>query len=143
MLRSLLSRSSSPAINTLRSPSVLSHPRRNLLLVTKPQRTALVPSPTPSEPGPSTPSSPSSPALRNFRSHSLEYGRSSLSPRRYAPRSVYLSPNNVRAFHSTPRNQINPLPILGALLKVSVAQHVSRLIQNICTDLVSETLAAS
>ncbi|PIL35685.1 hypothetical protein GSI_02415 [Ganoderma sinense ZZ0214-1] len=128
MSRALLSRSSSPAINSLLSRTASSHSRTSLLLVAKPQHVALLPPPTPSEPGPSTLPSPSlSRSLRPSRSHGLVSGASSLSSPLYAPRSVYFSTNNVRAFHSTPPNQINPLPFLGALLKSSTALEFARM----------------
>ncbi len=143
MLRSFLSRSPSRTINSFRPPTPCSHSRRLFFLVPKAEHTALVLSPSPSEPGPSTPTSTSSlRSLHKYRSHGLVSAGGWLSSPQYAARSVYPSPNNVRAFHSTPRNQINPLPFLGALLKVSVAQHTPVLIQDICTDLVSTTLAA-
>ncbi|KAI1797232.1 peptidase family M48-domain-containing protein [Ganoderma leucocontextum] len=132
MLRSVLNRSPSPGINPFRSPTASglhSHPRRNLLwLVPKAEYTAVALSPTFSEPGPSTlPSASSLGSLHSFRSHVLVSGGSSISTRRNATRPVYLSPSNVRAFHSTPRNQISPLPFLGLLLKSSTALEFARM----------------
>ena len=147
MLRSLLSRSPSPGINTLWFPTASgfhSHSRRNFLwLASKVEHTAVAPFHASSEPGPSTLSSTSSSAsLRNPRSQGLLFGCSPITSRRHVAHPVYLSPTNVRAFHSTPRNQINPLPLLGALLKVSVPRRVRALNQATRTDLVSATLVS-
>ena len=79
----------------------------------------------PTDPGPSAPSTSSS-VLRGapcypgrVGSNGLLSGPQSL-PRAH-PSSAGLHIGHVRAFHSTPRREINPIPILAAVLKVSTS----------------------
>ena len=135
MLRSVLSRAPSPAPLARRAPVSLglhlqhvSPARGNShcsSLKTERSPAAALSSTSYSEPGPSTLRSASSPAsLHSFRSHSiLGSGANPSRLRRFPTRPLHLTISHARAFHSTHRNQLNPLPFLGVLLKVSISRH--------------------
>ena len=65
-------------------------------------------------------SSAESGSLKGLGRNSLVLGAST--PRYATPRS----PGNLRTFHSTPRNEINPVGLLIGLLKVSISHKQSR-----------------
>ncbi|EJF64533.1 peptidase family M48-domain-containing protein [Dichomitus squalens] len=138
MLRSVLSRAPSSA-PLARCPT--KSPRLHLHNLSRVQRkpswqnlqaerstTAALPFVDFSEPGPSTLPPTSTPvSLHSFRSYGLVSAGSPLRSRRRSTCSLHPSLSHARAFHSTPRNQLSPLPFLGALLKSSTALEFARM----------------